>query len=146
MKTILFIGLIVLVLFTIYGFIKPKREEIVDGKGIHFFEGTWQQALLEAKSLDQPIFLDVYATWCGPCKQLKKTTFKDEGVGNYFNKNFINVAIDGETQEGQGLIQKYNIRSYPSLLIIDSNGEVKTRTSGFKISFALIEFGRQIAP
>ena len=146
MKTLIFTGIIAVVAFGIYSFKKPKAEVTIGNKGIEFFDGNFHQALLKSQELNKPIFLDVYATWCGPCKQLKKTTFKDEAVGNYFNANFINIAIDGETQEGQELIRKYNIRSYPSLLILDSKGEVKTRTTGFQKPHILINFGKRIVP
>lgn len=146
MKIVLVSVIAILVVYGLLSFRKPNNVETTSTKGIQFFEGTFKQALLQAKDLKKPIFLDVYATWCGPCIQLKKTTFKDEAVGNYFNANFINVAIDGETQEGQDLIRKYNIRAYPSLLIVDSSGEVKTRTVGFLEPHILINFGKRIIP
>lgn len=114
-------------------------------KGIEFFKGTWSEALQKAAEENKYIFVDVYATWCGPCKQLKKT-FKDEEVGNYYNKNFINVAIDGETPEGRKFLYKYKIDSYPTLLIVDSNGNVKTKSIGFLKPYILINFGRRIVP
>ncbi len=146
MKTSLLIGVVFLVAFGIYSFKKPKEEKLNREKGIIFFEGTFKEALVEAKATNKPIFLDLYASWCGPCKQLKKTTFKDEAVGNYFNANFINLAIDGETKEGQGLIKKYNIRAYPSLLIVDSKGDLQTKAVGFQTPHILINFGKRIVP
>jgi thioredoxin 1 len=146
MKKILLTGLLTVVAFGIYSFKNPQNNEINDKKGIHFFEGTFKEALLESKELNKPIFLDVYATWCGPCIQLKKTTFKDEAAGNYFNANFINITVDGETQEGKELIKKYNINAYPTLLIVDSKGDVKTRTIGFQTPDILINFGKRIVP
>ncbi len=146
MKTVLFLGLMFFVAVGLHGFKEPKTDEGNEAKGIQFFEGTFKEALLKAKDLNKPIFLDFYATWCGPCKKLKRTTFKDEEVGTYFNANFINIAVDGETKEGRQLMRKYNIRSYPSLLIVDSSGEVKARTTGYKKSRILINFGRRVIP
>ena len=146
MRTLIFTGIIAILVFGIYSFKKLKSEEVSTNKGIEFFKGNFHQALLKSQELNKPVFLDIYATWCGPCKKLKKITFKDEEVGNYFNANFINIAIDGETQEGYELISKYNIRSYPSLLILDSKGEVKTRTIGYQEPHILINFGKRIVP
>jgi len=146
MKTVLISIMAIFIVYGSYSFRKPDMIENPSTKGIQFFEGTFKQALLEAKKLKKPIFLDVYATWCGPCKQLKKTTFKDEAVGNYYNANFINITIDGESAEGQELIQKYNIKAYPTLLILDNNGQIKTRTVGFQEPYILINFGKRIVP
>lgn len=124
---------------------KIKSRESVKFKGIEFFKGSWQEALEKAKIENKPIFVDFYATWCGPCKQLKKS-FKDKAVGDYYNKNFINISIDGETKEGRELMYHYSIASYPILLIVDSNGIVKTKSVGVLKPYILINFGRRIVP
>ncbi|WP_112086661.1 thioredoxin family protein [Flavobacterium lacus] len=121
-------------------------EDTTAAKGIDFFKGTFQEALALAEKEQKYVFVDVYATWCGPCKQLKRTTFKDKEVGAYFNKNFINIAIDGETKEGDEILSRYTIRSYPTLLILDAKGRVQTRHSGFMKPYILINFGRRIVP
>jgi thiol:disulfide interchange protein len=50
--------------------------------GIQFIEEDWAQALKTAKDKEKLIFLDIYATWCGPCKMLKQYTFTDSSVEN----------------------------------------------------------------
>lgn len=109
--------------------------------GIEFFQGTWQQALKKSKLEKKPIFLDISASWCGPCKLLKRNTFSDEKVGAYFNKNFINVAVDGERGEGPGLAQLLNIEGYPSLFILDNSGKVLTASVGYQDPKEFLAFG-----
>lgn len=139
--------IILLMALGIYGFSKAEKVEVINSEnGIQFFEGNFEQALFEAKAANKLVFVDVYAKWCGPCKLLKRTTFKDEEVGTYFNANFINIAVDGETKEGKELLRKYNVRSYPSLLIVDGDGEVKTRATGYHKPKALIDFGKRVNP
>lgn len=123
-----------------------SSEKVVYKKGIDFFKGTYTEALVKAKEENKPVFLDVYASWCGPCKKLKKTTFKDEEVGEYFNKNFICIAIDGETEEGKAILDKYRVRSYPTLIIADYEGNMRTKTTGFVKPRILINFGKRIVP
>lgn len=123
-----------------------SSEKMVYKKGIDFFKGTYTEALVKAKEENKPVFLDVYASWCGPCKKLKKTTFKDEEVGEYFNKNFICIAIDGETEEGKAILDKYRVRSYPTLIIADYEGNMRTKTTGFVKPRILINFGKRIVP
>ena len=134
---------LILISFSLTSF---NDSEIVSKNGIQFFDGNWNEALKEAKSQNKNLFLDIYASWCGPCKQLKNKTFKDAEVGNYFNQNFINVRIDGETEEGIKLVKKYQVNSYPTLFIIDKNGNKLTKTTGFVKPYILINFGRRIVP
>ena len=124
---------------------KTKTYDAGTAKGIEFFKGSWEEALEKAKQENKNIFVDFYATWCGPCKQLKKS-FKDKEVGAYYNKNFINVSIDGETKEGKELMYRYQIQGYPTLIIVDYNGKVKTKSIGVLKPYILINFGRRIVP
>jgi thiol:disulfide interchange protein len=114
-----------------------------NNEGIRFFEGTWSEAVKKSKEENKPIFLDVYATWCGPCKMLKRNTFSDKGVGEYFNTHFINVSIDGEEEEGRKLMEKFNLRAYPSLLVIDQHETAQVVEAGYKSPNKLIDFGKK---
>jgi uncharacterized protein YyaL (SSP411 family) len=110
--------------------------------GINFFEGTWTQALAKAKAENKPIFLDIYATWCGPCKMLKRNTFTDTKVGAYFNQHFINVELDGEQGDGLALAKQLRISGYPSLFVIDKNGNPVVFSSGYIHPEEMIQFGK----
>lgn len=124
---------------------KTKNFDERKSNGIIFFKGTFEEALSTAKKENKYIFIDFYAKWCGQCKKLKKS-FKDEEVGTYFNKNFVNILVDGETKEGRELMNHYQIQSYPTLLIVDYNGRVKTKSIGVLKPYILINFGRRIVP
>ncbi|MCF8246631.1 MAG: thioredoxin family protein [Saprospiraceae bacterium] len=99
-------------------------------QGIDFFHGSFKEALEESQKSGKPIFMDAYAKWCGPCKRMAATTFKDESVGEYFNKNFINLKIDWEESEGVSLRSKYNVSAFPTLFFISSDGEVIQKVVG----------------
>ncbi len=136
---------IIVVLIGIYAFKNPKVDFKNDSPdGIQFFKGTFQEAIEKAQAENKPIFLDIYATWCRPCKMLKKRTFSDKAVGDYYNANFINIAVDGETTEGSELASKYSIDGYPTLLILDKNGKQLTKQVGFVEPYILINFGKRI--
>jgi thioredoxin 1 len=134
-----------IVMLLIYLFLNPRVNFEEDKKkGIQFHKGTWEEAVELAKKEDKVIFLDIYATWCGPCKRLKAYTFSSPEVGEAFNGKFINVALDGEQSEGRMLMQKYGLRSFPSLLFINKNGEVMQQTAGYHNTSALIKLGKNI--
>lgn len=125
-----------------FGFLSLTPEKGEKEKGIQFIEADWFKALSEAKTQHKKIFLDAFASWCGPCKQLKKQTFPDPEVAAFFNANFINVAINMEKGVGPSLLEKYQITAYPTLLIMDENGNLITYTRGLIGPKDLIEFGK----
>lgn len=118
------------------------EHESVDGEGIQFFEGTWDEALAMAKKENKLIFLDVYATWCGPCKVLKAKTFPDKEAGQYFNENFISVTLDGEKGDGIKVARQLNVRAYPSLFMLNADGEPIVYYAGYLNPEELIQLGK----
>ncbi|WP_073215463.1 thioredoxin family protein [Aequorivita viscosa] len=60
---------------------------------------TMDEALAAQKKNPKKIFMDVYTTWCGPCKLLDKNTFSDKNVIEYLNKNYYSVKFNAEGNE-----------------------------------------------
>ena len=111
--------------------------------GIHFIEDDWNNALQVAISKNKLVFLDIYATWCGPCKLLKQYTFTNTSVSNFFNANFVNVSVDGEKGVGPQLAQQYSIIGYPSLIIADATGKSVLVTAGYLQAEDLLKFANE---
>ena len=111
--------------------------------GIKFFSGTWKQVLAEAKIQHKPIFLDLYTTWCAPCKQMAQEAFANKRIGTTFNTQFINYRLDAEKGEGRILAKRYNVDSYPTLLFLLETGEVLYRPNGYKNLQAFIKASDQ---
>lgn len=101
-----------------------------DGAGINFETLSFDEAIQKAKKENKLIFLDAYAVWCGPCKMMDRTTFKDKEVGEVFNENFINIKIDMEKGEGPAIAKKYQVRAYPTMMLINGDGKVEKRILG----------------
>ncbi len=114
-------------------------DGLKNSEGINFKNVSFEEALEMADTEGKYIFVDAYAEWCGPCKWMEKNTFKNPKVGRLFNKHFINLKIDMEKGEGTELARKYRVTQYPTMMIINSEGEVVKRIIGAKNETALIE-------
>lgn len=119
-------------------------ENLKPNEGIQFFKGSWQQAVDLAKKENKFIFMDAYASWCGPCKKMKRTTFSDKLVGEVYNKNFISIAIDMEKGEGPALALKYEVDAYPTLIYFTPEGKLIGKTTGLRNAQEFIEIGESI--
>ncbi|MCH2489302.1 MAG: thioredoxin fold domain-containing protein [Flavobacteriales bacterium] len=60
---------------------------------------TMDEALAAQQTKPKKIFMDVYTTWCTPCKLLDKNTFSDKNVINFINDNFYAVKFNAEGNE-----------------------------------------------
>ena len=123
--------------------ISPVENKSDSESGIQFTSVSFDEALKLAKKEKKNIFLDAYASWCGPCKMLKRNVFPQKEVGDFFNTNFINMAIDMEQGEGPQLARKYNVQAYPTLLFINSKGEVVGTAVGYHQAEELIAVGKK---
>ena len=92
--------------------------------GIEFEHGTWKEVLAKAQQTNKPIFVDVYTSWCGPCKKMSKEIFPLAEVGKVYNANFICFQIDAEKGEGIEIAKKYNVKAYPTYLFIKADGKL----------------------
>jgi thiol-disulfide isomerase/thioredoxin len=111
--------------------------------GIHFLENKkWKDVLALAKKQNKLIFLDAYATWCGPCKYMKQNIFTQAQVGNFYNGKFINVKMDMEAGEGIDLAKELGMEAYPTLFFINGKGEVVHKSVGALNAIAFLELGR----
>lgn len=101
-------------------------------QGINFHKDTSLKSILDkAKKEDKIVFMDAYATWCGPCKMLDKNTFSDPAIQDYFNKEFLNLKMDMEKGEGPNTGRMYQVYSYPTMLFLDKDGKVIQRLVGY---------------
>ncbi|QDP85908.1 DUF255 domain-containing protein [Chryseobacterium sp. SNU WT5] len=107
-------------------FLLSYSQETID-----FQNTSFKEILAKAKKEKKLVFMDAYASWCGPCKLMEKNIFPLPAVKEYYNANFINARFDMEKGEGRDIALKYGVRSYPSFLFINGDGELVLQNRGY---------------
>ncbi len=79
-----------------------------------------------AKQENKYVFIDTYATWCKPCKQMDKV-FQNSEIGQFFNDHFVSVKIDMDSGYGKEVSADYDVVWLPTLIILDAEGNVKNK-------------------
>jgi len=83
-----------------------------------------QQFEQEVLNSSNPVFVDFWAEWCGPCRTVSPVV--EELSSEYGDKvNFVKINVD----ENGELAQKYNVFSIPTLAIF-KNGEIVSQKVG----------------
>ncbi|MDC9724193.1 MAG: thioredoxin family protein [Urechidicola sp.] len=123
-------------------FLSPTISNAISG--IDFKDKSLEEAKEMAAKENKIIFVDAYADWCGPCKWMSANTFPDLEVGNYFNEQFISLQIDMESEVGIDFDLEYGIDAYPTLLFLNSKGEVIKRYSSALDAQELLGFGKRV--
>ncbi|MEL7124470.1 MAG: DUF255 domain-containing protein [Bacteroidota bacterium] len=60
---------------------------------------TWSEAIEANKETPKKMFIDMYTDWCGWCKKMDASTFKDPRVVEYMNENFYAIKFDAERKD-----------------------------------------------
>jgi thioredoxin-related protein len=112
-------------------------------EGINFQQTSFKEILAKAKAEKKLIFIDAYASWCGPCKLMERNIFPLQSVKEYYNSSFINARFDMEKGEGPELAMKYGIRSYPTFLFLNGDGEVVMKNYGYMSEQDFLTIGKE---
>ncbi len=91
-----------------------------------------------AKKKNLPILADFTGSdWCGWCIKLDKEVFAKKEFLKYAEKNLVLLLVDFPRKKAQAgavkkrnqeLAEKYNVRGFPTVLLLDSEGKVLART------------------
>lgn len=81
------------------------KNEIIDNDALKIKEKlkinwiSFNEAYVKCKKNPRPILVDIYTTWCGPCKMMSTLTFNDSTIANYINENFYAVKFNAEGKD-----------------------------------------------
>jgi len=90
---------------------------------------TYDEALSAAQQEGKMVFIDFYTDWCGPCKRMSREVFPQDKVGNFLNHKFICIKLNAE-KEGKELAKLFQVKAYPTFLIVNTSKQVVFRLEG----------------
>ena len=76
------------------------------------------------------VYIDIGTKWCLPCKMMKEDVYTDKGIGEYMNDNFVSYLVDAEKANGPNMTVIFDVKSFPTLLFLDTKGRVLERKVG----------------
>ncbi|MBT4919141.1 MAG: thioredoxin fold domain-containing protein [Flavobacteriaceae bacterium] len=129
---------------------------------------SMNEALEAQKKVPKKIIMDVYTSWCGPCKLLDKNTFGNKDVIKFVNNNYYPVKFNAEGtesityqdftytnpnyQEGRKgrnsqhlLANALKISGYPTIVFFKENGDLIQPIVGYKTPEQIEIFLKMIA-
>lgn len=116
---------------------------------------SMNEALAAQKENPKKIFMDVYTTWCGPCKLMDRNTFSNKKVAAFINENYYPVKFNAEGTEEidyQGFVytnpnyqegrrgrnathffaDALRLMGYPSVVFFEEDGTLIQALAGYR--------------
>ncbi len=102
----------------------------------------YNEALQLAQKENKAVLVDVYTSWCGWCKRMEATTYKDASVIEELNKYFTLVKLDAEASTplvyrkmpltaSRLSREVFGVSGYPTTVFVRSDEEIIAPLSGY---------------
>jgi len=115
---------------------------------------SFEEAVAAQAKEPKKIMMDMYTTWCGPCKMLDKNTFQHKNVVEYVNKNYYAVKFNAEgdgdikykdqtfsnpnfdaSRKGRNgqhqLAGAFGVTAYPTIIFLDEKADLLLPVKGY---------------
>lgn len=135
------------------GFTEAEEQQRLDTKAVDraapraevplAFEKDLEAALARARREQKRVFVDFQTTWCGPCREMERWVYTAQAVVDAAAQ-VIPVMLDGDEQ--RELAKRYEVGGYPTLLLLDEQGKVLARATGYRSVAETVAFLRGGTP
>lgn len=103
---------LLLVLTVVLSFVKISSTPVGTGhSNVRWY--TFSEAVEAQKKSHRLIMVDVYTSWCGPCKMMAAYTFEHPVIAKLLNENFYPVKFNAETRDTVTFNNVYFVNQSP---------------------------------
>ena len=103
---------------------------------------SYEEGMVLSKVEKKKVFLHFYADWCGFCRKMADTTFKDSSLVNYLNDNFMPIMVNTDTEPQTA--GNYGVAGLPTTIFLTERGEPIMTLPGYIAADPLMSMLKEI--
>lgn len=101
------------------------------------WEHNWADAERIAKEQNKSMLVVFSASWCPPCKMMKREVWPDKRVGEVVTAGFVPIYVDVDLPEHSEKVSKYQVTGIPMVVVLNDDGSVKRQTHTMSVEEAV---------
>ena len=103
---------------------------------------SYEEGMALSKVEKKKVFLHFYADWCGFCRKMANTTFKDSTLINYLNNNYMPIMVN--TDREPQTAGSYGVSGLPTTVFLTEMGEPIFSVPGYIPTDTLMSMLKEI--
>lgn len=110
----------------------------IKAQGLNYFEYGLDSAKTEAATLNKYILVEFYADWCINCKIMDEEIFSIQDIKSIVESKCLPVKLDIKYFSSMDVADIYDVKVYPTLLVLNPDGSLVHKIVGKKTYYELL--------